>query len=225
MDGREVDDVEAEVGDVGQAVDDLGKRSVPSDLRLGLTGVEHRRTGEELVPGAEGRHRPVDHQGVRPGTLLVAHPPVEPGQLALVEVGLEPGGELAIDARLQRRGMVDPRLDDELVASERLDHHLGGIARPLHLLHRVVDHLTVGRRVAGVDDERHVLVAEHDGLDRHVVARDPLHGPRAPLDGRAHRRDRQPAGAGGGDTGRRRRRSRLPTPGARHYWAARTAKS
>ena len=53
---------------------------------------------------------------------------------------------------------------------------------------------TVGGGVAHVDHERHVLVAQHHGADRNVVAGDALHGPSSALDGRADGGDGQSAG-------------------------------
>jgi hypothetical protein len=231
VDRGEVDDVEAEVGDVRQALDRAGERAVHRHRRFRLAGREHRRAREQLVPGAERSDGAVDDDRERTGALLVAHPPVERRQLALVEVGLQAGGELAVDARLQRGGVIDPRLDDQLVAAQLLDDDRRRIVRSLDLVHRMVDDLPTGQCVTDVDHERHVLVAQHHRRGGDVVAGDALHRPSAALDGGPERgdgqtarpfpRDRRVNGAGGaGGRGRS-----LVAAAAGHYWAARTAKS
>ena len=102
-----------------------GSRSMASRQRgvAGTLGPGRRRVtverGKNSYHAPNAATGPVDDDGVRPVALLVADPPVERGELALVQVGLQAGGQLAVDARLQRRGVVDPRLDLHLVAADR----------------------------------------------------------------------------------------------------------
>ena len=53
MDRRQVEDVEAHAGDVGEAIRDVAERAVPA-------GLGRRRAREALVPGAEGRALDLD---------------------------------------------------------------------------------------------------------------------------------------------------------------------
>src|SRR5688572_31534286 len=74
MDRRQVEDVEAKLGDIGQAFD--GSAKVP-----GLSSGAGRRAWEELVPATEARPLPVDPDalayvahGHRLSRLVLAHP-------------------------------------------------------------------------------------------------------------------------------------------------------
>ena len=163
VDRRQVEDVEAELGEARQQLADAGEAAP--------------RAREELVPRAEAAEHAVDVHRVRrrprllgaracrcgerllDGQLLVAEQHRALRQLA-GEVGLA-GGDLAPQLLLERGDAVDPRLDAEApeprpvdleragpdVVAERLERRLGPARR-------------VGALVANRRAERLVPVAE-----------------------------------------------------------------
>jgi len=100
VDGRQVDHVEAHLGDVPEAPLAVLERSVPTRLR-------RARSREHLVPGARSRPLPLDVHPQLPGvehgvlsTRVAVHQPDE----LLLEGRLEPGRRLASGPGYERRG-------------------------------------------------------------------------------------------------------------------------
>ena len=192
VDRRQVDDVEAELGQLRQHLLDA------------LEAAPAAR--EELVPGAEARAQPLDVDLER----LVERRLAVPVLRALLRGGLAPrlelarteerlrlrelagelglaGRELAVELVEQGRVAVDPRLDRELPAAEPGRPEAAGPAVVAERLERLLEPLArAGRPVAHDRAEDVVAVLEDRRGHRDRIAVGRLDGIPSAVDLRAH---------------------------------------
>ncbi len=197
MDRREVEDVEAELGEARQL---FAHALEPAP-----------RAREELVPRAEAGERPVDRDVVRRRLRLLRAVARGCGerfvdrQLAALEenralrelareVGL-PRGDLALQLGLERGDAVDPRLDSEAPASRPVDlERAGPEVVPLRHERRLGPARRAGPAVANRRAERLVAVAEDPRRHGDALAGRAFHGPAAAVDLRRDVLDLDPRG-------------------------------
>ncbi len=197
VDRGEVDDVEAELGQLRQDGLDAGETA--------------ERAREELVPGAEGRALAVDDQPERLGQRrlrftrqvglgrqrLLNREALHPeDRRALGELGREVGlarVELPLELVAPRGEPVDPRRDRVLPAPEGLDRKRPAPAVVEEWLHRRLDPLALAR-LAVSHDRPHDVVAlrEHGGAHLERAAGRALHRVSAAVEARRDLLDLDP---------------------------------